>query len=372
MSSDKIAIDARMVVSRQYGIGRYLYNMLRKLFELDHNNQYSLIVNNDYLAPLAEKAPNCRLVKTDIKWLSLSEQWRLPALIRELKPDLFHAASIAVPVIQPVPTVATVYDLIHLAYIDSHYLGYLAYYQLILRPALRRTRRVITISENSKRDLSTYLGVPPKKVVIASPAVEPEFRPIADRGLIESFKSARGLPQRFILYVGNRKKHKNVSGLLAAFARFRQMTDRPLSLVLAGRADQATSSMIAKLGLNDAVRFAGEIGETELPLLYNSAEIFVFPSFYEGFGLPPLEAMACGIPVVASNNSSLPEVVGSAGLLVSPHDPQAIALAINKILASPDLKNDLSRQGIARAREFSWERCAKQTLGAYQSAISSS
>jgi glycosyltransferase involved in cell wall biosynthesis len=354
-----------MVIGKDYGIGRYVYNLLENMIALNRQDEFTLLVNDDWLLPLVNDCPNFKLLKVGIKWLSLEEQVLIPLVLRRLRPDLFHAASFAVPLIQPCRTVVTIYDLIHLVFPGHYTLLHRFYFQVVLRWALRRAAKIITISESSRSDLVSFYGLPKGKIEIAYPAVDAKFKPL-DRGSIANFKKKRGLPDHFVLYVGNRKQHKNIPGLIAAYSKFREQDRGAHYLVLSGSADEATASLARRYRVEDRLFYAQNIADDELPLMYNSADVFVFPSLYEGFGLPALEALACGVPVIASNVSSLPEVVGDAGILVDPRDPDSLAAAIGRAANDPELARRLRERGPLRSAQFSWQKCARETLQIYR------
>jgi glycosyltransferase involved in cell wall biosynthesis len=244
-------------------------------------------------------------------------------------------------------------------------------YRWMLPRAARRADQVLTDSEHSRRDLLRFLGLPAARVRAIPCGVDARFQPVPDgpgrRAALERY----GVKPPYLLYVGGINARKNIAGLFEAFARVRARHPG-LELVVAGKRQWATGPIDAafeRLGLAGAVRFTGYLDDADLPALYSAAEAFVFPSLYEGFGLPPLEAMACGAPVIASNASSLPEVVGSAALLVDPHDSGALAAAIERVLGDQPLRDDLRRRGLARAAQFGWARAAQETLAAYRQAI---
>jgi glycosyltransferase involved in cell wall biosynthesis len=238
------------------------------------------------------------------------------------------------------------------------------------RLSARRAARVIAVSAHTASDVVARLGVPPERVAVVPNAVGEEFRPEPDARVLAEFRAAKGLPERFVLFVGTLEPRKNVAGLLRAFARV-AAAEPEVPLVIAGGKGWLYDEIFAlhkQLGLGDRVRFTGYAAAEELPRLYAAATVFVYPSFYEGFGLPPLEAMACGTPVVASNASSLPEVVGEAGLTVDPRDEGALAAALLLLLRDPDRRAALRAAGLARAAGFSWARTVRETRAVYESA----
>ncbi len=224
-------------------------------------------------------------------------------------------------------------------------------------------------SESTKRDLIELLHVPAEKISVVPAGVEPRFRPVRDTVKLSAVRSQYDLPQWFILSVGTLEPRKNLTRLISAYAQLRRQTGLPHSLVIAGKEGwlyQGIYDQVAKEGLTEHVRFPGFIADDDLPALYTLADLLAFPSLYEGFGLPPLEAMACGTPVVASNNSSLPEAVGAAALLVDAEDVDGLADAMARVLGNANLRVRLADLGRAQAARFTWTEAAHRLLDAYR------
>ncbi|MCA1554442.1 MAG: glycosyltransferase family 4 protein [Chloroflexi bacterium] len=266
-------------------------------------------------------------------------------------------------------SVVTIHDLAfmhfpHLLTRDSA-----AYYGQVRR-AVQSAEQVIAVSEATKRDVRTLLAVDERKLSVIYEAAHPRFRPLDDAELVERTRRQYGLSSPFVLFVGTIEPRKNLTALLRAL---RELLDRNVSvqLALAGKRGWLSDDVFAlmtELRLQDNVRLLGPVPSDDLVALYNAAHALIMPSLYEGFGLPPLEAMACGTPVIVSNVSSLPEVVGGAGLCIPPHDPHAWADAVQRVLADDALRRELRAKGIARAQTFSWERAARETLDVYRKA----
>jgi glycosyltransferase involved in cell wall biosynthesis len=233
----------------------------------------------------------------------------------------------------------------------------------------RRAAAVIVGSEYSKREIQATYGIPPERISVIGDAPDPRFRPVRDAPVLAELQQRLGIRGRYLLSVGRLNPRKNVLGLLQAFERLRPRLREPLQLVIAGqrdfRTDRLEAAIVASPWRADVVR-AGYVSDDDLPALYSGAAVFVFPSFLEGFGLPPLEAMACGTPVVCSNATSLPEVVGDAGLLVHPGSVEAMAEALLRILSEPDLRATLASRALQRAAQFSWRAAAQQTRDVYR------
>jgi glycosyltransferase involved in cell wall biosynthesis len=233
--------------------------------------------------------------------------------------------------------------------------------------AIRRAERIVTVSHSARRDLLRFHGVAPERVSVVHEAASPAFHPIADPATLERVRAKYGLPPRFVLYVGTIEPRKNLARLVEAFAEARGR-GIPHHLVCAGPygwSSRDLSGHIERLGIADAVHFTGYAAFEDLPAIYNLGEFFVFPSLYEGFGLPVVEAMASGVPVITSNTSSLGEIAGDAAETIDPTSTGALADAIVRLGTDPELRIDLARRGLARSREFSWAQTAKEMLAVY-------
>jgi glycosyltransferase involved in cell wall biosynthesis len=272
--------------------------------------------------------------------------------------------------VKPAPVVVTVHDLIHLMP-DYRGSAKVQAYTRLVSEATRRAAMVITDSEASRRDIVEKLRVPLERVRVVYLGVEPCYRPEHEAASAARLRQKYGLRRDLALYLGGLDPRKNVAALLRAYAWMREQLSDPPELVVAGPNPQATDlpALAESLGVAKAVRFIGRVEEEEKPVLYGIAHLFVFPSLYEGFGLPPLEAMACGAPVVCSNASSLPEVVGEAGLLVDADDERALGEAMCSVLEDRALAGRLRKAGPARAAQFTWERTARETLAAYREVV---
>ena len=246
-------------------------------------------------------------------------------------------------------------------------------FRLWLPIALRKADAVITISECSRNDIAQYLPVPKEKIFVTPISSSPAYRPLPVEA-VQPVLEKLTIPRPYILYVGSLEPRKNLLRLLQACARLREK-HQDWHLVIVGARNfwknVPVVETVEELALKPWVHFTGFVEEEDLPALYNGADLFVFPSLYEGFGLPPLEAMACGTPVVTSNSSSLPEVVGDAAIMVDPYDVDAIADAMARVLDDPALADDLRQRGLARAGQFSWERMAQETIKVYQHVLGS-
>lgn len=361
------------------GIGLYAAELLRALAALGEADLLlyldpRLPVAEELLPPGVERAWYPRAPLKLPMHAHLSTQLLVPSTLRRAPVDVFHfLAHGDAPVQLPPRTVVTVHDLIlfvmpHL-YEHEKPLRYRAG-RMLERPVFDRAGLLIADSDATRDDLVRLMGVPPGHVRVVPLGVNTRFRPHAPQETT-AVRARFGLRRPYLLYVGGIDPRKNVPRLLEAWARLRARRAATPDLALAGaiERDEHFPALLAQaraLGAGDALRVLGFVADEELPALLSAAEAFVFPSLYEGFGLPPLEAMACGTPVVASRAGSLPEVLGEAALLVPPDDPGALEDALARLLDDGALRATLRERGLARATEFTWERTARQTLEAYR------
>jgi glycosyltransferase involved in cell wall biosynthesis len=367
MALVRVAIDARKI--HDFGIGTYIRNIVRQLARLDRENEYVLICRAQDRELASTLGPNFRVAVDDSKPYSVREQISVPWTALRTRAQLLHEPHYVLPPLVRGRSVVTIHDCIHLRF--PEYLptrGALAYARAQMGSAARRSDRILTVSEASKRDILEFFDVAPEKIAVIPNAIDERFlTPPTDEAL-RMVAERYQLQGDFVLYVGNIKPHKNVERLVDAFQRVRQSGHDALRLVVIGdeiSTNAALRRLVHRYNLHKHVRFLGFLPDETLSAVYRLAAVFVFPSLYEGFGLPPLEAMACGTPVIASNVSSLPEVTGDAALLVDPRSADEIAAAIERVLADSSLRADLEARGLARARQFSWERSVRQIRDIY-------
>jgi glycosyltransferase involved in cell wall biosynthesis len=370
----RIGLDARYVYDHFPGIGRYIANLAAALAELEHGHQLVLITNPALPSTRHDIASLRRfacveLASTTARPFSLGEQLALPRLARQLRLDLLHSPYYIKPYLGlPCPSLVTIYDLLGLRFPDTLSRQGRLLYRLMMGLAVRSSSSIITISNSARDDLHFSYGLPRERITVTPLAAERAFRPQPAEA-VAALRAKYGLPERYVLYLGSNKPHKNLERLVRAWERLVSESQPEATLLIAGHYDPRypqARAMVAERGLEASVRFMPNVAEAELPALYSGALIFVFPSYYEGFGLPPLEAMACGAPVLCAYASSLPEVVGNAALTVDPYSFIEIAEGLRKLLGNPPLRRRLSEQGLARARSFSWRRTAMATLKAYE------
>ncbi len=364
----RIVIDARKL--HDFGIGTYIRNLVTGLGALDHESEYVLLARPEDTHAAAEAGPNFRAVVERSRPYSFGEQWRIPRAAARARADLLHEPHYVLPPLTRCKTVVTIHDCIHLRF--PEYLpgrAAFAYAHGMIRLAARKADRVLTVSDASKRDILHYTGVAPEKVVVVPNGLDARFAAVPDADAIDRVRQRFQLDHPFVLYVGNVKPHKNLERLIAAFAAMRADGPDGLKLVVIG--DETSKHPVLRQAvhrhrLDKHVRFLGFQPAATLVVFYRLARAFAFPSLYEGFGLPPLEAMANETPVVTSNVSSLPEVAGDAALLVDPYDVASIADGLRRAVTDDALRETLIARGRVRAREFSWARAAADTLAVYR------
>ncbi len=366
-----VCLDVSAAVHRRAGLGRYAESLARALVAA-HPHRYTLFYNRERgVEPLAglEHLP-ARTVALGYK------PWRMLVWLGQLtrlgfdrflpNADLFHATEHLLLPLRSIPTVLTVHDLIF-RHLPAHHKPLNRWYLNLTMPLYcRRATHVIAISEHTKRDLIAAYGLAPGRITVVYEAAAPRFRPQPPEA-VAAARARYGLPDRYVLFVGTIEPRKNLSRLLAAFevVRAEGLTD---GLVVAGRRGWLYGDFFARLeesSARDAVVFPGYVPDEDLPALYAGAQALVLPSVYEGFGLPVLEAMACGTPVAASNAASIPEVGGDAALYFDPLDVEAITVNLRSLLSDSDLQGEMRKRGVLRAAEFSWERAAAETEAVY-------
>jgi glycosyltransferase involved in cell wall biosynthesis len=370
----RIGIDAR---NDGTGVGRYTFSLVRELAGIDRENEYVLFLRRERYEAYAPPAPNFRAVEADIPWFTLREQLLLPRLLARERLDLVHYPNVTVPLLTTTPYVVTIHDLNYLhgagIFADDfcrrsmRRMLLTAGYRLELEK-VRRARSLIAVSRHTRDLLVAELRVDPRKVTVTYEAAGVLETVRADRTVL----ARNGVTAPFFLYVGSAYPYKNLPRLIDAFAAFRSRVADDFQLVLAGDHEQFEASLknrAADGGIERHVVFCGPLSEPELAALYKTALAYVFVSLSEGFGLPGLEAMVAGVPVVAARAGSLPEIYGEAAEYCDPGDVESIAAALERVAADEQLRAHLIALGRRRAAEFSWTMTAKQTLAVYKHAL---
>ena len=361
-----VVLDARTATDHFPGIGRYVVNLAKALKRIAPDLPLSL-----FHEPSAKGGrlalPNLPLNPCSVSPFSIRQQWILPRQLREKQATLYHSPYYLMPYRPGIPTVVTFYDMIPLV----HPKFFSPSQRLLFRGthllASRAATCIIAVSEATRADLIRHIRVPREKIVVIPLGVDGHFHPRGREEIIQ-VRRKYGLPENYLLYVGTNKPHKNLERLVDAIRRMETTLPSHVKLVIAGPWDRrydGAKKVANAAGLKDRVQFVGRIDEADLPALYSCALLFVFPSLREGFGLPVLEAMACGTPVVCSNGSALSEVAGEAAYLINPEDTHHLADGIDRVLGDEDLRHELAERGLKRAKLFTWEKTAEKTLTLY-------
>jgi glycosyltransferase involved in cell wall biosynthesis len=373
----RIGFDATALPPQPVGAGRYIIRLVRSLAALRMEHELVVFVQANR-RPLIDTPAleNVHWVETPaigpaprLVW----EQVALPRLARHFAIDLLHSPHYTRPFHLPCASVVTFHDMTFFLYPHLHTRAKRLLFPWMMRMSARRAHAIIADSESTRRDAMKILHLPAGKITTVTLGIGQEFRRITDAALLEDCRRRYELPPTFFLYVGLVEPRKNLPLLLAAYARLVQQDDPP-PLVVVGRMGWMVEDVfrqIESLHLQDRVQFTGYIPDQDLPLVYNLAQCLLYPSQYEGFGFPPLEAMACGAPVITTAVSAMQDQVGEAGLLVPPQDEQALTEAMRQLLHDRALRDELSIRGQRQAKKFSWEQTALQTLQIYWQVITS-
>lgn len=360
---------------RSAGTSRYIESLLRE-FQLLNGPEEILVYLNAENVPPALTSGQVRLKKTRLPtWRPavriLWEQLLWPLQLRMDRASLVHGPAHALPLAWKGPSVLTIHDLSFLVDASTFQTANQRYLRWAVASAARRATRIIAVSGSTREDAIRLLGVSGAKVDVIHEGAGEEFR-VLPAEVVSRFRAEQNLPDRFMLFLGTVEPRKNLVRLIEAYAGLDRQAAGDCPLIIAGGVRPGGEMVLqraAQLGVGERVRFVGFVPEEDKPLWYNSACLFTYPSLYEGFGLPVLEAFACGTPVITSNRSSLPEVVGDAGLLVDPLDVSALTQAMSRALSDVELRDRLVKSGLARSELFSWRRAAEQTLDTYRHAL---
>lgn len=354
----KIAIDTQTTLGQKSGFGFYVKNLIEALANVDPRDEYVLI------KPLTEKDFS---TPKRLFW----DQVTFPKRASKAKVDLLHQPCFSAPLFYRGKVVVTCHDLISIFFPKNLPLASRLFYSKWMPFSYRRADMIIAISEHTKRDIMALLKIPESKIRVIHSAASKDFRPIRSKAILAKVQKKYLTGKNYLLHVGTLEPRKNLPFLVRAYAlAVREGIDA--KLVITGKKGwyyEGLFRLVDELHLNDKVIFTGYVAEHDLPALYSGARTFVFPSIYEGFGLPPLEAMACGTPVISSNTSSLPEVIDKAGILLPPKDERLWAKNIFKVLKDSRLGKTLSEMGLRQARKFSWEETARKTIEVYEEVV---
>lgn len=345
----------------------YSYYLILELAKIDKNNRYFLYTPNKLEGKLAKLSENFK--EKILRW-PLKRLWTMLRLSFEMllsPPDLLFVPAHIIPIVSPKNTVTTIHDVGFLRYPQLYSKRELKYHKFGLKQAIKKAKKIITISEFSKKELVELCHIPSEKIEVIYLGFSPKYKQIRDRqkteAILEKYHISKSIP--YILYTGRLEYKKNTPRFILAFSKFKKETGLPHKLVLVGNQGVGIEEVlenIKKYNLEKEIIMPGWVSEEDLFYILSGASLFVFPSLYEGFGIPILEAMSCGVPVCASARASIPEVAGDAALFFNPENEEEMAKSIEKILKNPNLQKELKEKGKKRASVFSWGKCARKTL----------
>jgi glycosyltransferase involved in cell wall biosynthesis len=369
--SKTIGIDARMYGYAQTGIGSYILHLLEFLSENDQINNYVIFLMPEEYDTFAIKNERMRKVKVNCKWYGWKEQLLFPFLLYKENLSLMHFTHFNSPIIYFRKSVITIHDITPCFFPGHKMKSPLrrAAFRLVFFASVKKAQRIIAVSESTKNDIVRYFKISPKKIEVIYEGVDKQFRIIEDKKIIEGLKEKYKLKKPFLFYTGVWRNHKNLVGLIKAFKLVREKYKLDITLVLGGKEDPfypEVRQTWEELGLGREIIPVGFIDQEELPIFYNAACAFVIPSFYEGFGLIGLEAFACGVPVISSDRTSLPEILGRGAIYFNPDDPEDMAKQISMVITQKKLYNELKDKGLLQIKKYSWDEMGKRIFDLYK------
>lgn len=372
----RIGIEAqRLYRPHKHGMDIVALELIRHLQEIDLTNEYYIFVKPDEDNRVLRETANCRIIEVSGSPYPLWEQVRLPQAAKQHKIDVLHCTSNTAPLNPGIPLVITLHDII---YLESVSLTKGTWYQRLgnvyrrwnVPRVVPACQRILTVSAYEQQRIMQHFELPEAQVQVVYNSVGSHFKVLTNSVELAKLKTKYNLPDKFIFFLANTDPKKNLIGVLRALALLKAQGQLQVPLVMLDYAEEHLTALLAEIGapeLRADIRLCGYVPNQELPGVYNLSSLFLYPSLRESFGIPILEAMACGTPVITSNTSSMPEVAGGAALLVDPLAPATIAAAIQQLQAAPELRQQLIEKGLARARQFSWARTAEQVRGIYES-----
>ena len=376
----RIGIEAqRLFRPHKHGMDRVALELIRSLQKIDKENEYFIFVKPDVDNMVVFSTDNFHIVEIEVGAYPIWEQLKLPKLAKAHNCDILHCTSNTAPLALQMPLVTTLHDVIfkegsvleQLTSSASWYqkIGNL-YRRLIVNSIVKKSQRLITVSNFERQNISKIYKLDSSKIQTVHNGVNECFKAVVDNKARAKVKQKYNLPEHFLLHLGNTDPRKNTARVLKAFYMYIYVYTEDLKLVLVGLNESKLSTILKSIDLeeelSDKIILTGYVVDTDLPILFRLSELFLFPSLREGFGIPIIEAMACGTPVITSNTSSMPEVAGDAACLVNPNSTENIYEAIAKVRSDKNYKNQLTEKGLARYTKFTWENAARQVLGIYQ------
>lgn len=375
----KIGIEGqRLFRAKKHGMDRVALELIRNLQEIDHVNEYYVFVKKDEDHSALKETLNFKIIQLDSGSYPIWEQFVLPRAAKKYGCQVLHCTSNTAPIFSDITLVTTLHDII---YMESSYYKTITgsassyqkfgnvYRKLIIPRVVSRSDKIITVSNFEKNNIAEYFEMKnDKRLTTVYNGVSKHFKPITDKTELDRIKAKYNLPDLFLFFIGNSDPRKNTKRTLKAFSNFLKQTHLNFKLVMLHYDRLELKRVLSDIGdpkLIDHIVIAGYVSDEDLPAIYSLSKIFLFPSLREGFGIPILEAMACGVPVITSNTSSMPEVSGDAAHIVDPYNPNEITTAIIKILTEKRYWNSLSEKGLVQHKKFSWKIMAEQVLTVY-------
>jgi len=365
----------RLFRKKKHGMDMVALELVRNLMEIDKVNEYSVFIKKDE-NPCLESRDNFNIVELDSKPYPLWEQQLLPAAALKAGCQILHCTSNTAPVFTTIPLVVTLHDIIYMESLSLFRKGFSNYQKfgnmyrrMVVPRVVKKCRKLITVSEFEKQRISSFFHVDDTKITAIYNGVSPHFRPVTDQAELARIKAAYRLPDNFVFFFGNTDPKKNTIGVLRALSLYNRQSDRKLHLVMLDFELAALNRLLDEIGdssLMNYITLTGYVPNTELPGIYALSSVFLYPSLRESFGIPMLEAMACGTPVITSNTSSMPEVGGNAALFIDPFKPEQITEAITRLLADNNLRSGLVASGFDQSAKFTWKNMAMEVLKVYE------
>ena len=371
-----IGLDATYLSIYGKGISRYQYNLIKSLSKLDKKNCYYVFLNKQNVIPGLPEQENFHYVRIYIPKRIIWDQFQLPFVVRRYKLDIYHSLIDTLPVASKGKFVLFLFEIPDYRIELARQSGYCSLYarlsfgytRFLFRPSLRKAKVIIASSNSTKKDLIERYNVHEKKIRVLYPAADGCFRMANDEKSLLNTRKRYNAEAGYLLHISSSDPRDNTPVVIRAYQEVQSKLRTPKKLIIGGNVDpekEGLEKLITELNLKNSIIFIGRLSEKELVALYQAADVYMDPSLYEGFGLQVVEAMACGIPVITSNVTSLPEIVGNAGILVSPTDIDSLASAIIMVLTDPNLHNTLCHKSLKRAKFFSWDKTAREILGIY-------
>lgn len=367
----------RLFRTRKHGMDMVALELIKNLQKIDTKNQYYIFIKPDEDRACLEETTNFKIVELEGGPYPIWEQKKLPKAAKECGCQLLHCTSNTAPLKPGIPLIVTLHDII---YMEKSYLGILnssgSYYQkfgniyrrYIVPRMISKAQKMITVSNFEKERINKFFNLPEKQLVAIYNGVSEHFKPITNEKMLSEIKVKYKLPEKFFFFLGNTDPKKNTKGVLTAFNDFLKQNSEGYQLVMPDYDEDELTKLLAQIDapeLRKKIHLTGYITNTDLPAIISNAAVFLYPSLRESFGIPLLEGMRCGVPVITSNTSSMPEVAGDAALIIDPYKPDEITQAMIELITNNELKNNYIEKGLIHSKKFSWENMAKQVLELY-------